>query len=113
MLNPTDTLTFADLNVGIPNLLTCIEMVPLSLFFLFAYSWNPYLLRNQPSDSAGYQGVGGALIAMVNPKDIINAIVFAFRMDSEHRQFSKSRAPGYAGSSEYALLEDQYQNRAI
>ncbi|KAI5458811.1 organic solute transporter Ostalpha-domain-containing protein [Mariannaea sp. PMI_226] len=112
VLNPTDTLTYADLNIGIPNLLTCIEMVPLSLFFLFAYSWNPYNIRN---NGLTYHGAGRALIDMLNVKDILDALLFIFTMDSEHRSFAKSRsqAPEYAGSSDYALLEDHYQARGV
>ncbi|KAH8665420.1 organic solute transporter Ostalpha-domain-containing protein [Ilyonectria robusta] len=81
-LNPTDTLTYADLNIGIPNMLTCLEMVPLSLFFLYAYSWNPYLLHNVQIETqdqscryhGGFLGVR-AWVSILNPKEIFDAIM--------------------------------------
>ncbi|KAH8650700.1 organic solute transporter Ostalpha-domain-containing protein, partial [Ilyonectria robusta] len=80
-LDPTDTLTFADINIGISNLLTCLEMVPLSIFFLYAYSWNPYLIHNLPSLAQGQQsryhgGIIGvrAYVDMINTREIVDAI---------------------------------------
>ncbi|KAH6886164.1 organic solute transporter Ostalpha-domain-containing protein [Thelonectria olida] len=112
VLNPTDTLTFADLNIGIPNLLTCLEMVPLSLFFLYAYSWNPYILH-MSSSARAYQGGAHALLDMLNPKDIIDAIIFAFTMNSERSRLAKAQAQDSALSPEYSLLEDHYQRREV
>ncbi|KAK2746107.1 DUF300 domain-containing protein [Colletotrichum kahawae] len=43
-LNPTAMLTWADLNIGIPSMLICIEMFPLAIFFHYAYSHRPYII---------------------------------------------------------------------
>jgi hypothetical protein len=89
-------------------------MVPLSLFFLYAYHWNPYLLHSHGTDSqglplryhGGFLGVR-AWFAMWNPKETLDAIVFAFKIAMEQRNMKKSggRMPG----SEYSPLVDDYQ----
>lgn len=55
-LNSTDTLTYADLNVGIPSMLSCIEMVPISLVVVHAYPVTPYLLRRDTQTARAGQG---------------------------------------------------------
>ncbi|KAL6402733.1 hypothetical protein AUP68_14068 [Ilyonectria robusta] len=117
-LNPTDTLTFADINIGISNLLTCLEMVPLSIFFLYAYSWNPYLIHNLPSLAQGQQsryhgGIIGvrAYVDMINPREIVDAIAFAFTMNSRDSRLAKMRAEEDSLLPEYTALEGQYQRR--
>ncbi|KAH8662537.1 hypothetical protein BX600DRAFT_466537 [Xylariales sp. PMI_506] len=47
------TLTFVDLNIVIPSLITCVEIVPLSEVFLHPYSWTPYVLSNSAGDYRG------------------------------------------------------------
>ncbi|KAH8882018.1 hypothetical protein GQ53DRAFT_772909 [Thozetella sp. PMI_491] len=119
-LNPTDTLTYADLHVGIPNMINCVEMVFFSIFFCYAYSWQPYLLKNQarklvpPAGGPGVQITpryqGGplgmhALLAMLNPGEVIEAIVFAFKMQAESKRGGVYRGNGTLGQSEnYDLL---------
>ncbi|KAM5357182.1 hypothetical protein ACJZ2D_016533 [Fusarium nematophilum] len=90
-LKETDTLTFADLHIGIPNLLVCIEMVPLSLFFIWVYSWRVYVNKDshgsfvtldrpgEPSKlyHGGPLGVH-AWLAMINPSGTIKSILFTF-----------------------------------
>ncbi|KAH7196187.1 organic solute transporter Ostalpha-domain-containing protein [Fusarium oxysporum] len=87
VLKETDTLTFADLHIGIPNLLICIEMAPLSLFFLWVYSWRVYVKNSHGSyvtmDRPGqrprlYQGgpIGvHAWLTMIKPSGIIESIL--------------------------------------
>ncbi|KAK2685028.1 hypothetical protein QWA68_016286 [Fusarium oxysporum] len=87
VLKETDTLTFADLHIGIPNLLICIEMAPLSLFFLWVYSWRVYVKNSHESyvtmDRHGqrprlYQGgpLGvHAWLTMIKPSGIIESIL--------------------------------------
>lgn len=104
-LQPTASMTYADLNIGIPNLITCVILVPLSLFFFYAYPWAPYLLHRQRFDHqqaavetgytpqaqsqsqqyspSSYQGgpLGiSAWLDMLNPSDILQAISLALRM---------------------------------
>lgn len=95
-LKPTPTLTYADLHMGIPSMLSCIEMVPICLLMAWAYPLSPYLLRRgrPPAAERGratvdyprsyYQGgplsVWG-LLAMLSPREHIEGLVFAFRAD--------------------------------
>ncbi|KAJ3579986.1 hypothetical protein NPX13_g579 [Xylaria arbuscula] len=91
-LEPTAVLTRADLLYGIPKLLTCLELVPLSLFFAYAYSYRPYLLENvrRQQESANhitsYSGGLSMLITMWSPLETIRAIGFAFTMNREKNQ---------------------------
>ncbi|KAK1763080.1 organic solute transporter Ostalpha-domain-containing protein, partial [Phialemonium atrogriseum] len=96
-LKPTSTLTYADLHMGIPSMLSCIEMVPICLLIAWVYPLSPYLLRcgrdrRTPAAERGratvdyprsYQGgplgVWG-LLAILSPRENIECLVFAFRM---------------------------------
>ncbi|RVX67899.1 hypothetical protein B0A52_08504 [Exophiala mesophila] len=42
VLNETSTLTYADVNIGIQTMIICIEMVPISLYFHYAYDVKAY-----------------------------------------------------------------------
>lgn len=91
-LNPTSKLTYADLHIGLPALLSCIEMVPISVFLAWAYSVQPYLLGRvaDMEDSSGRAAIprsyqGGflgvrAFLAMLNPKETVEGIILAFYM---------------------------------
>lgn len=101
VLNPTSMLTFADLNIGIPTLMTCLEMVPISIFFHFAYSVRPYIIHSSSTSSnctevgdcsevqnqRYHGGVFGfkAWIAMCNPTETLKAISLAVKMAWEWR----------------------------
>ncbi|CAH0057619.1 unnamed protein product [Clonostachys solani] len=100
-LKETDTLTFADVNIGIPNLIVSIEMIPLSIFFLTAYPWSVYLIHNSDGKSSPdpqnsiqyskpYQGGPLGIYAwmyMLSPIDELKAAVFAVL------QFFTNRVP--------------------
>lgn len=101
-LNPTTTLTYADLHIGIPALLSCIEMVPISAFMAWAYSARPYILGRGADieGSSGYADIprsyqGGpfgvrAFLAMLNPRETVEGIIFAFYMFTESNEPSSS-----------------------
>ena len=102
VLKPTATLTYADIKVGIPTMLICIQMVPISLFFHFAYSHRPYCLDGKhtpvplkesklaaPTPISSYQGgfLGfRAILMAADPREVFQAFFFAFRMATELRQ---------------------------
>ncbi|KAI1629515.1 organic solute transporter Ostalpha-domain-containing protein [Exophiala viscosa] len=136
-LKGTNQLTWADVNFGIQTMIVCIEMVPFSIFFHWAYDVAPYDLSkarplplaqmggqggtSSPHDpETGSQGVdqyrmeqqkmqhdyynqpggyyGGfmgsrALLTVVNPMEIVRAIMFGFSMRSE----SKTMNDRYVG----------------
>lgn len=105
MLDPTDKLTYADLNIGIPALLSCLEMVPISLLVIWAYPVGPY--KYGPSGEAcerepgacysrsyqgGFLGIG-AFIAAVSPVETIKGVVLAFELLVK-REPTQSRTRG-------------------
>ncbi|CZR59964.1 uncharacterized protein PAC_09859 [Phialocephala subalpina] len=109
-LNPTSKFTYADLNIGLPNMVICIAMVPLSVFFHYAYSCQPYFISNlvhatreEGQPPLYYQG--GFLGAKawgraLNPLETLKAIIFAFTMAAEdYRRVH--------GNESNILLEDQ------
>ncbi|KAI1849666.1 hypothetical protein JX266_004615 [Neoarthrinium moseri] len=97
-LEPNATLSYTDLEIGIPLLLTSCELVIFSVFFHFAYSVTPYRVNSPshevPSFRDDREHVGGtayrqggvlgcqAWIAMCNPKEFLAAVKFVFSMHS-------------------------------
>ncbi|KAL6904752.1 organic solute transporter Ostalpha domain-containing protein [Trichoderma evansii] len=106
-LNPTSKLTYADLHIGIPALLSCVEMVPISAFMAWAYSVQPYLLGRGADieESSGRKDIlrsyqGGflgvrAFLAMLNPRETVEGIVFAFYMITESHEASSAAELGH------------------
>lgn len=106
VLKETDTLTYADLHYGIPSLLSCLEMVPISFIVFWAYPVGPYKLKNLVDRRAergehheyapsSYQGgLFGirAFIDMINPFDVIKATFAAFSVAA--RDYSASKMNG-------------------
>ncbi|KZL75523.1 DUF300 domain-containing protein [Colletotrichum tofieldiae] len=104
-LNPTPTLTDADLRIGIPSMLVCIEMLPLAAFFHYAYTYRPYVIgsgrtrRPLAGDLEAYEpqtysgGPAGlwALVEMWNPMEIVEAIMFGLQMKAEERKQQRAR----------------------
>ncbi|KAK1709502.1 organic solute transporter Ostalpha-domain-containing protein [Colletotrichum lupini] len=121
-LNPTSTLTDADLRIGIPSMLVCIEMLPLAAFFHYAYSHRPYVIgggntrRPLAGDLEAYEpqtysgGPGGvwALVEMWNPMEIVEAIVFGLKMKAEERKQSRARGREWQ-STKYQSVEEPYE----
>ncbi|KAF4339938.1 hypothetical protein FBEOM_6163 [Fusarium beomiforme] len=123
VLKPTDTLTYADVHIGIPNLVICIEMVPLALFFMVAYPWNVYMHNHGRGNFAkleqgngremSYQGgpLGiHAWLAMLNPSDSIKAILFIFQRDNRNTSTTAVDMTGY--SSNDPLVSRPYNPHA-
>ena len=82
ILHPTTRITFVDITITIPNLLTSLETVLFALIFLRVYRAREYLTRNRVLDGgvghgskyyggfAGWRAIGEAM----NPLDIIRGI---------------------------------------
>ncbi|ETS75599.1 hypothetical protein PFICI_12543 [Pestalotiopsis fici W106-1] len=103
-LEPTDTLSYTDMEVGIPLLLVSLELVIFSVFFHFAYSVTPYRLTSyqpkplsveegsefiaKPDGGSNHGGPLGirAWASMLDPRELIAAILFTFKMQSEARR---------------------------
>lgn len=117
-LKPSDKLTYADLFMGIPSMLSCIEMVPISVFLAWAYSVRPYVFREAQmhvSEIGGRQEIprsyqGGplgiyAFLEFLSPMETLEAIVFTFTMENE------PKAPGIEpeyNDQEYRAQDEQY-----
>lgn len=95
-LKPGDKLTYGDLFMGIPSMLSCIEMVPISVFLAWAYSVRPYIIREAQmhvSELGGRQEIprsyqGGplgiyAFLEFLSPIETLEAIMFTFTMENE------------------------------
>jgi Organic solute transporter Ostalpha len=59
LLAPSSTLTWADINIGLPIMIICILMVPFSLFFYYAYSVKPHLINKSsyPVEHGKYEPI--------------------------------------------------------
>ncbi|OLN88154.1 Transmembrane protein 184C [Colletotrichum chlorophyti] len=108
VLSPTPKLTWADLRVGIPSMLICIEMFPLAIFFHYAYSYRPYVIRSgrarhalagdpEAHEAQAYTGGPLGLWALVqawNPMEILRAIRFGLHMKAEERRQKRAQKAG-------------------
>ena len=87
ILGPTATLTYADVTIGIPTLMICIQNVPLAIFFHYAYPYTPYILPTvrispeQPRYTGGFCGLR-AWIAIFNSGEFFRGLLFTFKMAS-------------------------------
>lgn len=75
-------MTYADKNIGIPALLSCIEMVPICLIVVWAYPVGPYYITNSRSHKTyegGFLGIR-AFVSAFNPADTIKGTVFALKV---------------------------------
>ncbi|EFQ32419.1 hypothetical protein CGRA01v4_05840 [Colletotrichum graminicola] len=120
-MKPTATLTDADLRIGIPSMLICLEMLPIAAFFHHAYTYSPYVIgsdrtsRPLAGDHEAYApqtysgGPGGlwALVEMWNPMEIVEAIVFGLRMKAEERR--QQRAQKGWQSAQYRQVEGDHE----
>lgn len=114
VLHETDTLTYADLHYGIPSLLSCLEMVPISIVVFWAYPVGPYKLehvvsrrseRGEHHEYAPTSYQGGflglrAFTSMLNPFDVIKATFAAFTVAA--RDYSSSKFNRNDSSDKYA-----------
>lgn len=55
VLKPSNTLSYADTIIGLPNLLICLQMVPFAFLFFYAYSVKPYKTSNVKRGSESQQ----------------------------------------------------------
>jgi Organic solute transporter Ostalpha len=124
-IGPTATLTYADIKVGIPTMLTCIEMVPIALFFHFAYSHRPYCLDGKrqpvpvaesavaaPTPITSYQGgfLGHrAILLAIDPREVLQAVLFAFKMGTELKRHQNQMDDGYSDSMEPLREQTAYK----
>ena len=91
--------------VGLPSMLICIEIVPISIFFLIAYSWKPYTLGRvsrvvdkygSPVQGERYQGgfLGiKAIFSALNPMDLLSGITTAFGFFAAARRSKQGSQP--------------------
>ncbi|KAJ5219627.1 hypothetical protein N7468_008831 [Penicillium chermesinum] len=102
-LKPNSTLTYGDVNFGLPNLIVCLQTVPFALFFPFAYSHKPYLLSCQKASgllTAEYSQ--GTYQNLPEETDLLRyqatgAIKFAFNMATKAKD-RQSRTDVYSRS---------------
>jgi len=91
-LKATDQIAGPDLRIGIPSMLTCVEMSVFAVLHLYAFPWHPYDLgkRHEPlpqgSDTLSTEapkryayGPTRALLDALNPWDIVKACGRGFR----------------------------------
>lgn len=111
VLSPNAKFTWSDVNMGIPTMIVCIEMVAFAVFYWYAYDFRPYLLSTSrplasgtEDDETAYLGKdmardskhqfleqsyqGGFLgwrawVHLIIPIDVIRGIGFAFSMASQ------------------------------
>ncbi|KAF2400850.1 DUF300-domain-containing protein [Trichodelitschia bisporula] len=82
ILKPSDKIAYPDIKIGIPSMLIAVEMSIFAGMHMFAFSWKPYDIRNNPDPAARYQGGPLGLYAFVdafNLWDVVKASARGFR----------------------------------
>jgi hypothetical protein len=108
-LKPTAKLTFADVNIGIPALIICLQNVPLAIFFHYAYPVTPYIVTAE--SGAEYQGGfcgWRGWVSIFNPMEVGRGFIFAFQMAALQTQDAKTNnTSGEFYASETIYREDE------
>jgi hypothetical protein len=91
-LKATEQIAGPDLRIGIPSMMTCVEMAVFAVLHLYAFPWNPYDLgkRHEPlpqgintlpieTPKRYAYGPTRALLDALNPWDIVKACGRGFR----------------------------------
>ncbi|KAK3067571.1 hypothetical protein LTR53_015492 [Teratosphaeriaceae sp. CCFEE 6253] len=83
LFSPTKTVTYNDINFGLPALLTCVESVVFSLVFHWTYSAKEYH-EGQRLDRFGSPvkctGTARAILDALNLSDVIAGTILAFQL---------------------------------
>ena len=79
---PTLYVSYNDFCVGLDQFIICWEMFFFSIMFIWAYEYGPYRLQVQ--QGAMTKGVGGALLDVINPWDIVRGVIFMFTAFTSH-----------------------------
>jgi len=98
-LHANDHLSFNDLSNGIPSLILGCEVALLSPYFVYAYSYKPYVIRS--SSPTGYLGSARAILSALNIVDIITGMVEGIRGRLDGNGGGGRRAPDWAGRGDY------------
>jgi hypothetical protein len=111
-------MTYADLNIGLPSLLVCVQNVPLAIFFVYAYPHTPYVLSyaaisSEPYADGEVQGMrlkyqGGVWgwrgwVGTFSSMEVVRGVLFSFRMAALRK---KSKARGGDVDSMYTPLTE-------
>lgn len=98
ILKPSDTLSYADVIIGLPTLIICLQVIPFAFFFFHAYSIKPYTTwdvkrasdSQQPLSETGSSSLvkryqGGPLgiyawLALLNPLEFFRNIKNTYDM---------------------------------
>jgi hypothetical protein len=85
-IKASNKVALADIKIGIPAMLVCVEMSIFAVMHLFAFPWKPYDLANQRPYEVSEElpkryayGAIRAILAAMNPWDIVKAIGRGFR----------------------------------
>lgn len=47
VLHPTKYMSYADIHIGLPTMIICVQLVPFAFFIHYAYSTKPYLVQEK------------------------------------------------------------------
>ncbi|KAE8408389.1 organic solute transporter Ostalpha-domain-containing protein [Aspergillus pseudonomiae] len=135
VLKPTASMTYIDVMMGLPTMVICVQMVPLSFLVLYAYRTKPYEISTsvralrpqeyQAIESDGneetllsgsrkrYQGGPWGLYAWavyLNPLELLRDVRSAYVMIHSARAVQKARVKEQAQEDEMAGYETRYDS---
>jgi len=83
-IKPSKRIQYADIKVGIPNMLLCVEMAIFAVLHIFAFKAQPYYLERYPDGDMSVptkyaHSAPRALLSVFNPWDIIKSVAWGFK----------------------------------
>ena len=108
VIKPSKATSYGDLLYGIPNMLTCIEMVIFSSAFWYAYSSTEYSSKARPQSAP--LPIYKAAFDAINPFDLFAGIVRAFKL-ALHMQKSGGFAEWSAAKAEAKVAKNGSRGR--
>ncbi|KAF1847454.1 DUF300-domain-containing protein [Cucurbitaria berberidis CBS 394.84] len=106
-LKPTNFVAGPDLRIGIPCILTCVEMAFFAVLHRWAFPWKPYDIERVPRHRRQHYACGpnAALLEAIYPWDYAKAAARGFRWLFHGRRFRKDD-PSYQTEPNFGMKQE-------
>lgn len=114
-LEPSATLSYIDLEQGIPLLMILLEMTVFAVFYHYAYSASPYVAGKGSKIGGYWPGGFRVWLEILKVNQLFHALTFGFRINSEYARLETSyqrgaRRPQQRYSEESLIDSGRQQN---
>ncbi|KAH7027838.1 organic solute transporter Ostalpha-domain-containing protein [Microdochium trichocladiopsis] len=111
-LEPSATLSYVDIEQGLPLLMILLEMVIFALFYHYAYSSSPYMIGKGSKMGGYWPGGWKVWLEILKVNQLFHALTFGFRIQAEYNRLETSYQRGarrpHQRYSEESLVEPHW-----